>query len=340
MKVAVVGAAGHIGGELLRLLLCHPDAEVVQATSDRYAGQPLHAVHPNLRHLTPLRFTPHDELGAVDARFTALPHGAAMERVDDLGRRTGMLVDLSADFRLRDTGAFVRHHGVQHRRPELVEQFVPGLPELYRDRLQGASRISVPGCQATAAILALRPVVASGLVAGDAIVDARTGSSGSGSAPTRAGQHSERSGVMRVYQATGHRHAAEVAQACGVPTRMTATAVEAVRGVQVVVHARAARPLRDRDLWQVFRDAYGDEPFVRLVSQRSGLYRYPEPKILCGSNLCDIGFAVDEDGCRLVLISALDNLGKGGAGSAVQSFNVAAGLDERAGLGFPGLHPV
>jgi N-acetyl-gamma-glutamyl-phosphate/LysW-gamma-L-alpha-aminoadipyl-6-phosphate reductase len=340
MRIAVVGGAGYIGGELLRLLLCHPDVELVQATSDRQRGQPLHAVHPNLRHLTSLRFTAHDELGEADAVFLALPHGTAMHRIDELARRDWRIVDLSADFRLRDPRAFARHHGVEHRRPDLVERFVPGLPELGRERLRGARWISVPGCQATAAILALRPLAAAGLVAGDVLIDARTGSSGSGSSPAPAAHHAERSGVMRVYQPTGHRHEAEVAQACGVSTRMTVTAVEAVRGVQVVLHLRPSRPLRQTDLWEVYRAAYADEPFVRLVSQRSGLYRHPEPKVLSGTNLCDVGFAVDEDGCRVVLIGALDNLGKGGAGNAVQCLNVAAGLDERAGLGFPGLHPI
>jgi LysW-gamma-L-alpha-aminoadipyl-6-phosphate/LysW-L-glutamyl-5-phosphate reductase len=330
--VAVVGGGGYIGGELLRLLLCHPDVQVTQATSGSRAGQPAHAVHPNLRHLTSLRFVPPEALGEADALFLALPHGSVVGRLDELAGHAPALVDLSADFRLRDPAG--------HPRPDLLEGFVPGLPELERERLRGATRISVPGCQATAAILALRPLAAAGLVAGDVLVDARTGSSGAGSAPSASGHHAERSGALRVYGPTGHRHQAEVAQACGVPVRMTVTAVEAVRGVQVLLHVRPARPVSEAELWSVYRDAYADEPFVRLVSQRTGLYRYPEPKLLSGTNLCDVGFAVDEDGCRVVLIAALDNLGKGGAGNAVQSFNVAAGLDEGAGLGFPGLHPI
>lgn len=340
MRAAVVGGAGYIGGELLRLLLCHPHLEVVQATSNLQAGQPVHAVHPNLRHLTALRFSPHDGLGEADVLFLALPHGVTMQRFDDLAPRAATIVDLSADFRLRDPAAFASHHGVEHVRPELVERFVTGLPELFRERLRCASLISVPGCMATAAILALQPLAAAGLVAGEVLVDARTGSSGAGARLTLASHHAERSGVLRVYQPTGHRHQSEIAQACGVPVRMSVTAVEAVRGVQVVLHVRPARPLRERDLWELYRGRYGREPFVRLVSQRSGLYRYPEPKLLAGTNLCDIGFAVEEDGCRVVLIAALDNLVKGGAGNAVQSLNVATGWDERAGLQFPGLHPL
>jgi len=192
---------------------------------------------------------------------------------------------------------------------------------------------------ATAAILALHPIVAESLVEPDVLVDARTGSSGSGNRPTPAGHHAERSGVMRVYEPVGHRHQAEVDQACAVRSSMTVTAVEAVRGVQVVLHVRPVRPLEERDLWGTYRRHYAAEPFIRLVNQKRGIHRWPEPKILSGTNFCDVGFAVDADGCRVVLIAALDNLVKGGAGNAVQCANIAAGLDEAAGLEFAGLHP-
>jgi N-acetyl-gamma-glutamyl-phosphate/LysW-gamma-L-alpha-aminoadipyl-6-phosphate reductase len=340
VKVAVAGAAGYVGGELLRLLLGHPAVEVVQATSDRHAGQPIHAAHPNLRRLTSLRFSPHEELGKADALFLARPHGVTLRAFDDDVGRAPLIVDLSADFRLHDQAAFSRHYGGPHPRPEVAARFVPGLPELYRERLGGAAWISVPGCMATAAILALHPLVAEELIAGDVLVDARTGSSGAGAEATRGSHHAERSGALRIYEPTDHRHGPEIAQACGIGVRMTVTAVDAVRGVQVVIHARPTRALRERDLWDVYRRRYGREPFIRLVGQRSGLYRYPEPKVLAGSNFCDIGFAVDPGGGRVVLISALDNLVKGGAGSAVQSFNVAIGADETAALTFPGLHPI
>jgi LysW-gamma-L-alpha-aminoadipyl-6-phosphate/LysW-L-glutamyl-5-phosphate reductase len=193
---------------------------------------------------------------------------------------------------------------------------------------------------ANAAILALHPLAAAGLVDGPVIVDARTGSSGGGTTPDEGSHHPERSGALRMYKPHGHRHTAEIEQACGVPVRMSVTGVEAVRGVQVVCHVMPSRPVTERDLWAVYRDAYGDEPFIRLIRERSPLRRLPEPKILSGTNFCDIGLALDPGGERVVVVSALDNLVKGGAGNAVQCLNLAFGWDERTGLGFAGLHPV
>jgi len=340
LTAGVVGASGYIGGELLRLVLGHPQLRLVQATSDTHAGRSLHSVHPNLLHLAAVPFSPHDELEPVDVLFLALPHGEAMHRLPVLAERARIVVDLSADFRLRDARTHERWYGPGHPRQHLSQRFVAGLPELERERLRSATWISVPGCMAAAATLALRPLVAESLLEGEVLVDARAGSSGSGQKPTPAGQHAERSGAMRVYEPVGHRHQADIDQACGVRSRMSVTAVEAVRGVQVLVHARPVRPLHERDLWAVYRRHFGDEPFIRLVTQRRGIHRWPEPKILSGTNFCDVGFAADADGCRVVLIAALDNLVKGGAGNAVQSVNLAAGFDEGAGLQFPGLHPI
>lgn len=334
-----MGASGYIGGELVRLLLDHPEIELVQATSDAHAGRALHVVHPNLYQLTRLRFTPHDAVERADVLFLALPHGEAMRRLDELSGRAQVLVDASADFRIRDPERRDRFYQDEHPCPEAAARFVTGLPELYRDQLAGATWISVPGCMAAAAILALHPLAAAGLVAGDVLVDARTGSSGSGGRPTAAGQHAERSGVLRIYEPLAHRHQLEIDQACGVTSSMMVTAVEAVRGVQVVVHARLGRPVTQRELAQLYHASYARERFVRLVVGRRGIHRWPEPKILAGTNFCDVGYAVDPDGCRVVLIAALDNLMKGGAGNAIQSLNVAAGFDEAAGLRFAGLHP-
>jgi N-acetyl-gamma-glutamyl-phosphate/LysW-gamma-L-alpha-aminoadipyl-6-phosphate reductase len=328
-----------VGGELLRLLLDHPEVELVQATSDSAKGELVAHVHPNLRGATQLRFAPHVRLKRVDVAFVALPRGRTAAAIDLLERQAETVVDLGPDFRLSDPVEYSRHYG-EHPRPDLLGAFVCGLPELYRERLRGATRIATPGCIATASILALGPLAEQGLVDGTTILDARTGSSGSGARPNRASHHADRSGVVRVYRPAGHRHEAEVAQATGVRTRMTVSAVEAVRGLQVVAHVTPARPVAEPDLWRVYRDRYADEPFVRVVRERRGLYRLPEPKVLSGSNFCDLGFAVDPDGGRFVAIGALDNLVKGAAGNAVQSFNVARGFPERTALGFRGLHPV
>jgi N-acetyl-gamma-glutamyl-phosphate/LysW-gamma-L-alpha-aminoadipyl-6-phosphate reductase len=295
-------------------------------------------VHPNLRGSTDLTFAADDGLANCDVVFAALPHGANLDhRYDGLAP---VVIDLSADYRLRNQSLYEQHYGRSHPAPDLLSQYVTGLPELYRHELASADRISAPGCMATAAILALAPLAAAGLITGSVDVDARTGSSGSGSDGGSANLHAERSGAMRVFAPTGHRHEAEIGQATGLSVRMTATGVEAVRGVQVLCRTEAASELDASALRRAYRDRYAAEPFVRVVAQSKGIYRLPEPKILLGSNFCDVGFAVDTASRRVMVIAALDNLVKGGAGNAVQSLNVRFGWPETTGLSFPGLHPI
>jgi LysW-gamma-L-alpha-aminoadipyl-6-phosphate/LysW-L-glutamyl-5-phosphate reductase len=199
----------------------------------------------------------------------------------------------------------------------------------------------VPGCIATASILALRPLVQAGLVdAQHVVVDAKSGSSASGRDSGPAGLHAERSGVMRAYAPAGHRHTAEIEQETGVRVALSCHGVEAVRGVLATVHAFATRDVEEKELWRAYRAAYGAEPFVRIVHESDGAFREPEPKILAGTNFCDVGFAVDPHAHRVVALAALDNLGKGAAGAAVQCFNLRAGFPETAGLEFLGLHPI
>jgi N-acetyl-gamma-glutamyl-phosphate/LysW-gamma-L-alpha-aminoadipyl-6-phosphate reductase len=340
VKVAVVGASGYIGGELLRLLLGHREVEVVQATSDSQAGQPVWAVHPNLRHASRLRFTPHADLEPVDAAFVALPHGVTAERIEALSERARLVIDLSSDFRLRDPGDYDRYYGREHPQPELLGDFTAGIPELHREALRSATRIAVPGCMANAGILALHPFSQADLLDGEVVIDARTGSSGAGTVPGAASHHPVRSGAMRVYRPHGHRHEPEISQVLGVPVRMSATAVGAVRGVQVVAHLKLKRTIEERELQRLYGRIYGEEPFIRVVAQRRGVNHLPEPRVTTGSNFCDVGFASDGDGEHVVALGALDNLVKGGAGNAVQSFNIAASFAEETGLEFAGLHPV
>jgi N-acetyl-gamma-glutamyl-phosphate/LysW-gamma-L-alpha-aminoadipyl-6-phosphate reductase len=340
MKVSVLGGAGYAGGELVRLLLGDEETELVQVTSRRLAGRPIASAHPNLRRLPAPAFTDPGRLERVDVLFCAMPPGEVAERLGDLVAHSGLLVDLSPDFRLRDDALVASAYRPAPGRGALAATFAPGLPELYRDRIRGADRIAVPGCMATAAILALRPLAEAGLVDGEVLVDARTGSSGSGARPTAASHHAERDGAMRVYKPTGHRHEAEIVQACEVAVRMTVTGVPRVRGVQVVLHVRTAAPVTKAHLWSLYRGAYADEPFVRLVAQGTGMHRLPEPAVLSGTNFCDIGFEIDGDGRRVVVVAALDNLVKGAAGGALQSANVALDRPEDTGLRFVGLHPL
>ncbi|MFF8955187.1 N-acetyl-gamma-glutamyl-phosphate reductase [Streptomyces sp. NPDC014894] len=339
LRVAVAGASGYIGGELLRLLLGHPEVTVAAATSRRYAGRPVGVAHPNLRSVSDLRFIDPGDLDRYDVLFLATPHRETMARMDEYLAMAPQVIDLTGDFRLRDPAAYAAYYGGEHTAPGLLDTFVTGMPELYRKELREADRISVPGCMATAAILAVHPLTDAGLVTGAIAVDARTGSSGSGVSAGSANLHAERSGAMRVFAPLRHRHEAEIAQATGFPTRMNATGVEAVRGVQILARVRLREGTDEKTVRAVYRERYADEPFVRVVAQKRGQYRLPEPKILSGSNFCDVGFAVAEDGEEALLVGALDNLVKGGAGNAVQSMNVRQGWSERLGLEFPGLHP-
>ncbi len=341
MKVSVVGGAGYTGGELLRILLGHPEVELVQVTSDSMAGKPLGKAHPNLRRATNLVFTPHSNLEDVDFLFLAMPHCTSMVRMPEFLSRAGQVIDLSADFRLKDPSAYRAYYDVDHPHPELFASSAYGLPEIRREDIRKATIVAGPGCMAAASILALHPLAKAGVIETNrVVVDAKTGSSASGADGGPASTHAERSGVMRLYAPTGHRHQAEIEQETGVNVALSCHAVEAVRGILATCHAFLKEPLTEKDVWRLYREAYGEEPFVRIVKEASGLYRLPEPKILAGTNFCDIGFAVDERSNRIVAVSALDNLGKGAAGSAVQCMNILGGLPETTGLSFLGLHPI
>jgi LysW-gamma-L-alpha-aminoadipyl-6-phosphate/LysW-L-glutamyl-5-phosphate reductase len=343
MRVSVVGAGGYVGGELLRILADHPYASLAQATSDRLAGRPVSQAHPNLHGVLKLAFCRVDELKPCDVLLLATPHGVSMTALPQLEHLAPSIVDLSADFRLRDPALFTEYYGTPHATAHLLESFTPGIPELFADRLTRADRIAVPGCMANAAILALAPIASTGLVDGTVWVDARTGSSGSGSGDgagdAASSRHAERSGAMRVFAPTRHRHQAEIGQATGLSVAMSATGVEAVRGVQVLARVNLKERVTEGYFRGLYKSAYEKDPFIRIVARKRGTFRYPDPKILSGSNFCDVGFALGADGMTVLLISALDNLVKGGAGNAVQCLNIRAGWPQRSGLTFPGLHP-
>jgi N-acetyl-gamma-glutamyl-phosphate/LysW-gamma-L-alpha-aminoadipyl-6-phosphate reductase len=347
IRASIAGGSGYTGGELLRILLGHAAVEVGQVTSERRAGKRVVGVHPNLRSLTSLTFTSVDDLEACDVLFLALPHGASGEQIDRFIGIAPVIIDLSADFRLNDPADYPRWYGHAHPKPELLTSFVYGIPELHREQMRTANAISSAGCLATPTILGLFPLFKEGLadLSRPTVVEVKTGSSGAGAEEGLASHHPERSGVIRSFKPTGHRHTAEVEQELagpeGKPTiSFSATAVEAVRGVLSTSHVFLTREVTEKDLWRVYRTYYHTEPFIRLVNERSGIYRYPEPKILSGSNFCDIGFELDPRGDRVVVMAAVDNLMKGAAGQAVQAMNIRCGCPEDAGLEFPGLHPI
>lgn len=350
MRVGIFGASGYVGGELLRLLLLHPHVEVTSPTSRKYSGEYIHRVHPNLRGMTKIKFISPDPskiTDSCDLLFMALPHGSSSEILPKILETGSKVIDTSADFRLRNPIDYQKWYNWEHPCPELLQEAVYGLPELHRKEIKKAGLVACPGCDAICAILALAPVIkADKIEKNKIVVDVKIGSSGAGAKPSLSTHHAERSGVVRPYKPVGHRHTPEIEQELcalagdGVTVSMSSHAVNMVRGILATCHTFITSPLTITDVWRYYRDFYQGEPFIRLVRDRRGIFRFPDPKILVGSNYCDIGFEIDNRANRLVVMSAIDNLVKGSAGIAVQNMNIMLGLDERIGLEQPGLHPV
>jgi N-acetyl-gamma-glutamyl-phosphate/LysW-gamma-L-alpha-aminoadipyl-6-phosphate reductase len=350
MRIGIIGGSGYVGSELLRLLLMHPQAEVTMVTSRQSAGEFVFNIHPNLRGLTQLKFVPQDmaELQKnCDLVFTATPHGGSVNLVPKLLEAGMKVIDMSADFRLKNPADYETYYGWTHANPEMLKEAAYGLPELHREEIKKAQLIACPGCMATSAILALAPIVKAGLIEKDKIVvDLKVGSSGGGSKPTPSSHHPERFGGVRPYQVVGHRHTAEVEQELNAlssdPVKISFTphAVNMVRGILSTIHAFPKQPITSKDLWKALRGMYGTEPFIRLVKYQKGQYQLPDPKITIGTNFCDIGFEIDEHANRLILFSAIDNMCKGASGQGVQCMNLLMGIDETTGLVSTGFHPM
>jgi N-acetyl-gamma-glutamyl-phosphate/LysW-gamma-L-alpha-aminoadipyl-6-phosphate reductase len=342
-SVSIVGGSGYGGGELLRLLLGHPQAEVKQVTSRSHLGEYVYQVHPNLRKRSTLQFCDPAQLEPCDVLFLALPHGEAQKKIEEYAKLAPKIVDLSADFRLKNMAMYQQWYGQAHTAPQWPGKFVYGLPELHRAEMAGAHYISGVGCNATASNLALLPLVRAGLIELDApvIIELKVGSSEGGAEGNAGSLHAERANVIRTFSAFGHRHTAEVIQELGLShVSLTMTAVDLVRGVLATAHAQVKAGVTNKDLWKAYRAVANENPFVRLVKEQRGIYRVPEPKILAGSNYADIGFELDESNGHIVSLCAIDNLMKGAAGTAVQGYNLMQGYDETTGLEFSGLHPL
>ena len=343
LQVSIMGASGYAGGELLRLLLEHPGVEISQATSESHVGEFVYQQHPNLRKRTALKFSARELLAPCDVLFLALPHGESQKKIDAYAALAPKIIDLSADFRLRDPQIYKQYYGSDHAAPAWLKRFVYGLPELHREEMRTASYVSGVGCNATAANLALLPLVRAGLLQDGVpvIVDIKVGSSEGGASPNPGSHHPERSHVVRTYAAYGHRHTAEVAQELGLSgVHLTITSVDMVRGSLAAAHAFVKPGVTEKDLWRVYRDFAEREPFIRLVKDRRGIYRVPDPKILAGTNYADVGFELDSASGRVISLAAIDNLMKGASGSAVQAMNLMCGFEETTALNFGGLHPI
>lgn len=352
VRVGVVGASGYAGGELIRLLLKHGGVELAFATSRKNAGEYLFRVHPNLRGMTEMQFIGNDMSkisGMADLVFTALPHGESVKFMPQLASSGVKIVDLSADFRLKNPADYETWYGYQHPSPELLEKFVYAVPELNKDEIAGSSLAASPGCMAITSILALAPLFKQKDVPIDkshVVVDAKIASSGAGGKPSLSTHFSERYGVVRPYKPAGHRHTGEIEQQLSwlaqgkVTVSMSAHAINMVRGILSTCHVFYEGDIQNSNVWKMYRSAYFGKPFVRMVKDKKGPFRLPDPKVVIGSNFCDVGFELDERGHRIVAIGAIDNLLKGAAGNAVQVMNIMLGLDEKQGIYDAPLHPV
>ena len=343
ISVSIIGGSGYGGGELLRLLLNHPNIEIKQVTSRSHLGEYVYQVHPNLRKRTQLKFSDPAALEQVDILFLAQPHGEAQHHIKEYAKLASKIIDLAADFRLRDADFYEKWYGEKHAAPEWLSKFVYGLPELHRSEIATANYVSGVGCNATASNLALLPLVKAGLLdlSSPIFIEIKVGSSEGGTEGNSGSLHAERANVIRTFSAFGHRHTAEVIQELGVKdVSLTMTAVDLVRGVLATAHAKVKPGMATKDLWKAYRAVANENPFVRVVKEQRGIYRVPEPKILSGSNYADLGFELDENNGHIVSMCAIDNLMKGASGTAVQCMNLMMGWDETLGLEFMGLHPI
>ena len=340
IKTAIFGGSGYGGSELLRLLLSHQHAQVKFVTANEHAGKSVGEVHRNLYGLTDLVFQlgsdVEKDLNDVDCAFLALPHGQAMELVPRLPAGI-KVIDLSGDFRLRNKQEFVDHYGREHTAMQLQVDFVYGLTETNRNVISVANRISNPGCFATATILALAPLVAQGLIDGRVVVDAKTGSSGSGAKPAANTHHPQRMNSFYAYKPFTHQHLPEIEQelrAVGDWSNELVFMTHSLpvsRGIFASVYVETQTAMSEDEVRALFQHFYRGSPFVRLVRGS------PDINWVKTTNFCDIGFATR--GRQVVIFSALDNLVKGAAGQAIQNMNLMFDLDERSGLMIPGTNP-
>jgi N-acetyl-gamma-glutamyl-phosphate reductase len=337
IRAAIVGATGYAGAELVRILAGHPDVELTVITSRKYAGQAFDTIYPSLTrfvHLTCADNDPAVICRDADVVFLALPHKVSMSMAPSLVAAGKRVVDLSADFRFSDRSAYEAHYQ-PHSCPELLQQAVYGLCEIYADAIAGADLIGNPGCYPTSVLLPLLPLVTGGLIDPAAIIaDCKSGVSGAGRDATQATHFCHVNESFKAYKVGGHRHTPEIEEklsaAAGSPLRITFVPhlVPMTRGMQSTLYATLTGAADGKVVRQCLEEAYASKPFVRLL----GDGRVPDSLHVKGTNFCDIGWTVDPGSGRLILLSAIDNLVKGAAGQAVQNMNLMFSLDETAGL--------
>jgi N-acetyl-gamma-glutamyl-phosphate reductase len=337
-KIAIIGASGYTGGELVRLLLNHPNVEITDITSRKYDNIPIHKIHPNIRDSNLVFKDKSLEDLDADLVFTATPHGASMKIVPDLIDLDFKVIDLSGDYRFKDTKIYEKYYGMEHT-SDLKGVF--GIPEIYRKEIKKANLVANPGCFPTGAILSSYPLVKKDLIS-RIIIDSKTGVSGAGVSPSEATHYPNIADNVNPYKITSHRHAAEIAQELGgfddIKVSFTPHLVPVIRGIQTTSHNLLKEEnldLTTDDLIEIYEKFYKDEIFVNIMDKGE----IPYLRSVRGSNYAHIGgFEIDDTG-RLVILSAIDNLVKGASGQAIHNMNIMEGFNEDEGLKFCGLNP-
>jgi len=333
IKAAIIGGTGYTGSELSRLLSVHPNVDLVALTSRQNEGKLVSEVHPFLKGYTDVRFTASlDKVSDMDVVFVATPHGVAMESVPGLLETGVKVIDLSGDYRLKDIALYEKWYGHVHRDPENLLDAVYGLPELFRSDIKGANLVANPGCYATSAILAIAPLMKSGSIEDDVIIDSKSGTSGAGMVPSPRLHHPFCGEAIIPYSIGTHRHTPEIEMAVGMFSQKRPNVVfsphlvPVIRGIVSTCYMKLkGGPV---DVGKVYEEQYGNETFVSLVDE-------PSMRSVVGSNHAEVGFKIVGD--TVVSFGVLDNLVKGASGQAVQCMNLMFNMDEASGLNFPGL---
>jgi N-acetyl-gamma-glutamyl-phosphate reductase len=344
IRVGIYGGSGYTGQELIRLLLGHPGVTLAAATSRRFAGKAVSDIYPHFLGLTDLVYsddTPEAMAAKADVIFLALPHGVCMDLAPHFVRTGRIVIDLSADFRIRDAAAYEAWYG-PHRAAETLREAVYGLPEIHREALRKARFVANPGCYPTSIILGLAPLLRAGwLDPASIIADSASGVSGAGREPQTASLFCEVDGGFKAYKVAQHRHTPEIEQelsllaGCGLKISFTPHLLPVKRGILSTIYGTLQREATPEEAIALCRAFYRDEPFVRIC--RKG--QFPNLSSVVGSNFCDIGLTVDARTGRVIIVSAIDNLIKGASGQAIQNMNLLLGIDERTGLPGVALFP-
>lgn len=345
IKVAIAGASGYAGGETLRLLVTHPRVKIVAATSEKSAGNSVSATFPILSGFIDLSYETLDPERLVkksDLIFLALPHKSSASVASVINKKGKKIIDLSADLRLKDLVAYRKWYGEEHNHPELLKSSVYGLSEINEKKIKGSDIISNPGCYPTGAILGLAPLIEEEIINLKGIViDSKSGISGAGRNVDLGYLFSEVNEGVKAYKVGVHRHTPEIEQELSllsgekVAVSFTPHLIPMDRGILTTIYTNIKKDISEQNLFSLYKRYYSGKTFIRVLEQG----RFPFTKDVRGTNFCDIGFKVDQRVGRIIVITAIDNLGKGAAGQAIQNMNIMMGLGEKEGLLHPGLSP-